>query len=150
MSNNTPYFTKESAERSWYVVDLEGQVLGRAAVGIAKLLLGKASPQFTLGQDTGGFVVAINADKMRVTGRKLDQKIYYRHSTYPGGLKQRTLSERMDLNSAEVLRDAVKGMLPHNRLGRRLITKLKVYSGDKHPHEAQVPVEITTEHLATR
>jgi large subunit ribosomal protein L13 len=150
MSNNTPYFTKERVERSWYVVDLTDQVLGRAATGIAKLLIGKAEPQFTPGQDTGAFVVAINADKLRVTGRKLDQKIYYRHSTFPGGLKARTLSERMDVNSAEVLRDAVKGMLPHNRLGRRLITKLKVYSGENHPHVAQQPAVVTSEQLAQR
>lgn len=143
----TPYFTKERVERKWYVIDCTDKVLGRIASDIAKVLIGKHLPTYTPGQDTGGFVVAINADKLRFTGNKLEGKVYYRHSGYPGGLKERTLAERMKINSAEVLRDAVKGMLPHNKIGARLITKLKVYSGDKHPHDAQQPEEVTAEQL---
>jgi large subunit ribosomal protein L13 len=147
---NTPYFTKERVERKWYVVDCTDQVLGRCAANIAKLLIGKTEPTYQPGQDTGGFVVAINTDKIRVTGAKLEQKVYYRHSGYPGGIKAATLQERLDKNSAEVIRDAVKGMLPHNKVGSRLITKLKVYAGDKHPHSAQEPAEISAEQLTAR
>jgi large subunit ribosomal protein L13 len=150
MSNNTPYFTKERVERQWYVVDCTDQVLGRVAASIAKILLGKTQPQYTPGQDTGGFVVAINTDKLRVTGNKLNAKMYYNHSGYPGGLRTRTLKERMDKDSAEVLRDAVKGMLPHNKIGARLITKLKMYKGDKHPHDAQAPETVSAEQLAAQ
>jgi large subunit ribosomal protein L13 len=147
---NTPYFTKERVERKWYVVDCTDQVLGRCAANIAKMLIGKTEPTYQPGQDTGGFVVAINADKIRVTGAKLKQKIYYHHSGYPGGIKAATLEERMKKDSSEVIRDAVKGMLPHNKVGARLITKLKVYAGDKHPHMAQVPTDISAEQLASR
>jgi large subunit ribosomal protein L13 len=144
---NTSYFTKEKVERKWYVVDLDGQVLGRAAAGIAKLLIGKNTPQYTPGQDCGGFVIVLNADKVAVTGNKMEDKIYYRASGYPGGLHQRTFAERMKLQPEEVIRDAVKGMLPHNKIGNRLITKLKVYRGGSHPHAAQEPVAVSKEML---
>ncbi|MCC7478609.1 50S ribosomal protein L13 [bacterium] len=147
-ANQTPYFTKDRVERKWYVVDMADQVLGRAAVGIAKLIIGKNHAQFTPGQDTGAFVVVLNADKLRVTGNKLTQKIYYRHSGYPGGLRATMLRDRLSKDAREVVRDAVKGMLPHNKLGNRLITKLKVYSGSDHPHTAQNPTVITVEELA--
>src|SRR5947207_6393980 len=124
--SKTPYFTKDRVERGWYVVDCDGQVLGRCASRIAAILLGKHLPTYTPGQDTGGFVVAVNASKIAVTGAKLEDKEYFNHSGYPGGLRTRTLRQRLDANSAEVIRDAVKGMLPHNKLGARLITKLKV------------------------
>lgn len=144
----TPYLTKDTVTRPWYVLDADGQVLGRFAQAVAKLLIGKHRPEFTPGQDCGGFVVVINAAKIRVTGRKLQQKHYYRHSGYPGGLKTRTLEQRMQRQPAEVIRDAVKGMLPRNKLGRRLITKLKVYKGPEHTHHAQQPELLSTEQLA--
>src|SRR5438128_798765 len=131
---NTPYFTKDNVKRNWYVVDLEDKVLGRAAAGIAKLIIGKNRPEFQPGQDCGGFVVVLNADKVRVTGNNLEDKKYYNASGYPGGLRTRTLQERLTKQPAEVIRDAVKGMLPHNKVGHRLITKLKVYTGSDHPH----------------
>jgi large subunit ribosomal protein L13 len=145
--SKTPYFTKESVKRNWYVVDLEGQVLGRAAAGIAKLIIGKNKPEFQPGQDCGGFVVVLNADKIRVTGNKLQDKMYYNASGYPGGLRTRTLAERLTKQPTEVIRDAVKGMLPHNKVGSRLITKLKVYSGSDHPHAAQEPETVSFEQL---
>lgn len=148
-ANETPYYTKDRVERKWYVVDLDGQVLGRAAVGIAKLIVGKTHAQFTPGQDTGAFVVVLNADKFVVTGNKLTQKIYYRHSQYPGGLRATMLRDRLSKDPREVVRDAVKGMLPRNKLGNRLITKLKIYNGTDHPHAAQLPEVITVEQLAS-
>ena len=126
-------------ERRWYVVDAEGQTLGRLATRIADTLRGKRKPTYTPHVDTGDFVVVVNAEKIRVTGNKLDQKRYYRHSGYPGGLRSRTLREQLDRQPAEVIRKAVKGMLPRNRLANRQITKLKVYAGPNHPHEAQNP-----------
>lgn len=147
--SKTAYFTKEQVKRDWYEVDVSGQVLGRAAAGIAKLLIGKNRPEYTPGQDCGGFVVVVNADKIRVTGSKHDDKIYYRASGYPGGLHQRTYAERMKLHPEEVIRDAVKGMLPHNKIGNRLITKLKVYRDAKHPHAAQEPVVIPADQLSS-
>jgi large subunit ribosomal protein L13 len=148
--NTTPYFTKDRVERKWFVVDVSGQVLGRAASGIAKLLIGKSEPQFTPGQDTGAFVVVLNASQIRVTGRKQTDKMYYRHSGYPGGLRSKSFRDRMGENPSELFRDAVKGMLPQNKLGNRLITKLKVYDGGEHPHEAQLPVAIAAADLAGR
>ncbi|MEJ2313351.1 MAG: 50S ribosomal protein L13 [Nitrospirota bacterium] len=135
----TQFAKKGDAERKWLLVDAEGQVLGRLASQIATRLRGKHKPVFTPHVDAGDFVVVINAEKVRFTGRKLDQKVYYRHSNYPGGLKSETLKERMAKEPEEVVRDAVWGMLPKNRLGRTLIKKLKVYSGAEHPHEAQKP-----------
>ncbi len=129
----------ESLERRWYVVDAEGQTLGRLATQIADTLRGKRKPEYTPHVDTGDFVVVVNAEKITVTGTKLDDKRYYRHSGYPGGLRSRTLREELDRRPTEVVRRAVKGMLPRNRLARRQITKLKVYAGPEHPHEAQSP-----------
>ncbi len=125
--------------RDWYVVDAEGQTLGRLATQIADTLRGKTKPQYTPHVDTGDFVVVVNAEKITVTGQKLDQKRYYRHSGYPGGLRSRTLREQLDRRPTEVLRKAVKGMLPRNRLARQQLTKLKIYAGPEHPHEAQSP-----------
>jgi large subunit ribosomal protein L13 len=135
----TQFAKKGETERKWYVVDAEGKILGRLATQIASHLRGKHKPVFTPHVDTGDFVVVVNADKIKFTGRKLDQKIYYRHSNYPGGLKSETLKERLEAKPEEVIRDAVWGMLPKNRLGRTLIKKLKVYRGAEHPHEAQKP-----------
>jgi large subunit ribosomal protein L13 len=125
--------------REWYLVDAEGKTLGRLATQIADTLRGKRKPQFTPHVDTGDFVIVVNADKIQVTGNKLDQKRYYRHSGYPGGLRSRTLREQLERRPTEVLRVAVKGMLPKNRLARQQITKLKIYAGPEHPHEAQNP-----------
>jgi large subunit ribosomal protein L13 len=125
--------------REWYLVDAEGKTLGRLATQIADTLRGKRKPQYTPHIDTGDFVIVVNAEKIHVTGNKLDQKRYYRHSGYPGGLRSRTLREQLDRRPTEVLRVAVKGMLPKNRLARQQITKLKIYAGPEHPHEAQNP-----------
>ena len=125
--------------REWYLVDAEGKTLGRLATQIADALRGKRKPQYTPHVDTGDFVVVVNAEKIMVTGNKLDQKKYYRHSGYPGGLKERTLREQLERRPTEVLRKAVKGMLPRNRLARAQLRKLKIYAGPEHPHEAQAP-----------
>jgi large subunit ribosomal protein L13 len=126
-------------ERDWYLVDADGQTLGRLATQIADRLRGKGKPQYTPHVDTGDFVVVVNAEKIAVTGNKRADKRYYRHSGYPGGLRSRSLREQLDRQPAEVLRKAVKGMLPRNRLGRAQLTKLKIYAGPEHPHEAQAP-----------
>ena len=131
--------------REWYLVDAEGKTLGRLATQIADTLRGKRKPQYTPHVDTGDFVIVVNAEKIRVTGNKLDQKRYYRHSGYPGGLRSRTLREQLDRRPTEVLRVAVKGMLPKNRLARQQITKLKIYAGPEHPHEAQAPKPLPLE-----
>lgn len=134
------YSTKPSEiEREWYVVDAEGQTLGRLASEIAKILKGKHKPIYAPHLDTGDFVVVINAEKVHVTGRKMDQKMYYRYSGYPGGLTAITLRDQLKKHPTRVVRSAVKGMLPHNRLGRAMMRKLKVYAGASHPHEAQRP-----------
>ncbi len=127
-------------ERNWLVVDANGQTLGRLSTQIADALRGKRKPTYTPHIDTGDFVVVINAEKISVTGNKLTDKRYYRHSGYPGGLKSRTLAEQLDRQPEEVLRHAVKGMLPRNRLARKQLTKLKIYAGPEHPHQAQQPV----------
>jgi large subunit ribosomal protein L13 len=132
-------------ERRWYVVDANGQTLGRLATRIADALRGKDKPQYTPHVDAGDFVVVVNAEKITVTGKKLDQKVYYRHSGYPGGLRQRTLREQLDRQPTEVLRKAVRGMLPRNRLARAQLTKLKIYAGPDHPHEAQAPQPLPLE-----
>jgi large subunit ribosomal protein L13 len=129
-------------ERQWQLVDAEGQTLGRLATRIADTLRGKDKPQYTPHVDTGDFVVVVNAEKIAVTGKKLDDKRYYRHSGYPGGLRSRTLREQLDRRPEEVIRKAVKGMLPRNRLGRAQLRKLKVYAGPEHPHTAQAPKEL--------
>ncbi len=136
---------KGEIAREWYLVDAEGQTLGRLATRIADTLRGKGKPQYTPHVDTGDFVIVINAEKIQVTGNKLDQKRYYRHSGYPGGLRSRTLREQLDRRPTEVLRTAVKGMLPKNRLARQQITKLKIYAGPEHPHEAQAPKPLNLE-----
>ena len=126
-------------QRDWYVVDAEGQTLGRLATRIADQLRGKTKPQYTPHIDTGDFVIVVNAEKIHVTGQKLDQKMVYRHSGFPGGLKTRTLREQLDRRPTEVIRKAVKGMLPRNKLAAAQLTKLKVYAGPEHPHAAQAP-----------
>jgi large subunit ribosomal protein L13 len=134
-------FTEKQAdiERDWYLVDAEGETLGRLASRIAPILKGKHKPTYTPYLDCGDFVVIINAEKVRVTGRKLDQVFYHHHSGYPGGLKSVSLREQLDRYPERVLQAAVRGMLPKNKLGRRMIKKLKVYAGNEHPHEAQQP-----------
>jgi large subunit ribosomal protein L13 len=128
-----------AVERRWYVVDADGQTLGRLATQIADTLRGKRKPEYTPHVDTGDFVVVVNAEKIAVTGNKLDDKRYYRHSGYPGGLRSRTLREQLDRRPTEVIRKAVKGMLPRTRLGRAQLRKLRVYAGPEHPHSAQAP-----------
>jgi large subunit ribosomal protein L13 len=125
--------------REWYLVDAEGRTLGRLATQIADVLRGKRKPQYTPHVDTGDFVVVVNAEKIQVTGTKLDDKRYYRHSGYPGGLKSRTLRDQLERRPTEVLRVAVKGMLPKNRIARQQLGKLKIYAGPEHPHAAQAP-----------
>jgi large subunit ribosomal protein L13 len=132
-------------ERRWYVVDAQGKTLGRLATAIADTLRGKRKPQYTPHVDTGDFVVVVNAEKVAVTGKKLDDKVYYRHSGYPGGLKQRSLREELERRPTEVVRKAVRGMLPRNRLGRAQLRKLKIYAGPDHPHEAQRPQPLEAE-----
>jgi len=125
--------------RNWVVVDLEGKTLGRAATSIAMILRGKTKPVFTPHVDTGDFVIAINADKIELTGRKWEKKRYYRHSGYPGGIRSFTAQELLQHKPTEILRLAVKGMLPKNTLGRSLLLKLKIYASPEHPHVAQQP-----------
>jgi large subunit ribosomal protein L13 len=129
----------EDIQREWLVVDAKDQTLGRLASQIAHLLRGKHKPIFSPHMDVGDYVIVINCDKVRVTGRKLDQKNYYWHSGYPGGLRSRTLREQLDKFPERVIEAAVRGMLPKNKLGRQMIKKLKVYKGDSHPHAAQKP-----------
>lgn len=125
--------------KEWYVVDAAGQNLGRLATKVARILLGKDKPQFTPGVDVGDYVVVVNAEKIAVTGKKLDDKFYYRHSGYPGGLKKISLRNQLEKFPDRVITAAVWGMIPHNRLGRKIIKKLKVYAGPDHPHQAQGP-----------
>jgi large subunit ribosomal protein L13 len=132
-------------ERIWYVVDADGKTLGRLATQIADTLRGKRKPQYTPHVDTGDFVVVVNAEKIAVTGKKLDEKLYYRHSGYPGALKSRPLREELERRPTEVLRTAVRGMLPRTRLGRAQLTKLKIYAGPQHPHAAQDPKPLPVE-----
>jgi large subunit ribosomal protein L13 len=132
-------------ERRWYLVDAEGKTLGRLATRVADTLRGKDKAQYTPHVDTGDFVVVVNAEKIAVTGKKLEDKRYYRHSGYPGGIRSRTLQEELDRRPTEVIRKAVKGMLPRNRLARAQLTKLKVYAGPDHPHEAQSPLPLKLE-----
>lgn len=134
------YYPKvEELTHEWYLVDANDQNLGRLASKISTVLLGKHKPTFTPGVDNGDFVVVVNAERVRVTGNKLDDKMYHRHTGYPGGLKSITLRQQLARHPERVLRSAVWGMLPHNKLGRRLIKKLKIYAGPDHPHEAQQP-----------
>jgi large subunit ribosomal protein L13 len=131
--------TPQDRQRDWLLVDAEGQTLGRLATRIADALRGKRKPEYTPHCDTGDFVVVVNAEKVAVTGDKLRQKLYHRHSGYPGGLRSRTLADMLERRPEEVIRKAVKGMLPRNRLARKQLTKLKVYAGPDHPHAAQQP-----------
>ena len=137
--------TPSDRERSWVLVDASGKTLGRLATQIADILRGKRKPEYTPHIDTGDFVVVINARDIAVTGNKREQKRYYRHSGYPGGLRSRTLGEQLERRPEEVIRRAVRGMLPRNRLARRQITKLKVYAGPDHPHAAQKPEPLEIE-----
>ena len=132
-------------ERQWHVLDASGKTLGRLAIKVASLLMGKHKPMFTPNQDTGDFVVVINAAKVSVTGNKMKQKLYYRHSGYPGGLKSVPLEKMMQQNPMRVIELAVKGMLPHTRLGESMRKKLRVYAGDTHPHLAQTKTAVTEE-----
>lgn len=125
--------------QDWYLVDASGQNLGRLATQIASILLGKHKPNFTPGMDTGDYVVVVNTELLQVTGKKLQEKFYYRHSIYPSGLTETSLRDQLQRHPDRVIRSAVWGMLPHNKLGRQLIKKLKAYKGPEHPHEAQQP-----------
>ena len=133
----------DKLEKKWYVVDATGQTLGRLASEVAKILRGKNKPEFTPFVDTGDYVIIVNAEKIAVSGKKLDQKIYYRHSDYVGGMKETTLKEMLDRHPERVLELAVKGMLPKGPLGREMYKKLHVYTGSEHPHAAQKPEAIT-------
>ena len=133
----------DKIERKWYVVDAEGCTLGRLASGVASVLRGKNKPQFTPHVDTGDYVIIVNADKVKVTGKKMDQKIYYHHSDYVGGMKETTLKEMMAKKPEKVIKLAVKGMLPKGPLGRSMYTKLFVYAGPEHKNEAQKPEALT-------
>jgi large subunit ribosomal protein L13 len=134
------YVTKqEDVQREWFVVDATGKTLGRLAAELARVLRGKHKPVYSPSVDAGDYVIVINADKVFVTGRKLDQKRYYRYSGYPGGLKEITLRDQLRKHPTRVIELAVRGMLPKNRLGRRMLKKLKVYAGPEHPHAAQQP-----------
>jgi large subunit ribosomal protein L13 len=127
------------AQRQWFVVDAQDMVLGRMASEIAKVLRGKNKPIYTPNTDAGDFVIVINARGIRLTGKKLEKKIYYRHTDYPGGIRERSAAKMLAEKPEDMIRLAVKGMLPKNRLSRRLVTKLKVYAGSEHPHDAQKP-----------
>ena len=132
--------TKQAlAQREWYIVDADGKILGRMASEIARILRGKNKVIFTPNADTGDFVIVINAKGVRLSGHKLDDKIYYRHTNYPGGIRSRTAANLLENKPEDLIHLAVKGMLPKNRLGRKLAAKLKVYAGPEHPHEAQKP-----------
>jgi large subunit ribosomal protein L13 len=127
------------SQRRWYIVDAQGKILGRMATEIARVLRGKHKPIFTPNQDAGDFVIVVNARDLKLTGTKLSKKIYYRHSEYPGGIRERTAAKMLEEKPEDLVRLAVKGMLPKNRLSRKLVTKLKVYAGSEHPHDAQKP-----------
>ena len=139
----TYYPKPDELSREWVLVDADGQNLGRFASRVARILLGKGKAEFTPGVDVGDFVIVVNAEKISVTGKRLDQKFYYRHSGYPGGLKKISLRDQLDKYPDRVIRSAVWGMIPHNRFGRKLMKKLRVFAGPDHPHDAQKPKTIT-------
>ncbi len=139
----TKFAKKSEVERKWYVIDAKDRILGRLATNVAVRLRGKHKPVFTPNSDTGDFIVVVNADKIKVTGKKLLQKFYYHHSGYPGGIKSESLKRRLEKNPDRVIKSAVWGMLPKNRLGRAMLKKLKVYKGPEHPHAAQQPEPLT-------
>ena len=138
----TESYKRTDIEESWILVDAKGKTLGRLATQIANILSGKNKPEYTPNADMGDFVVVVNASEVNVTGKKLDQKLYYRHSGYPGGIKSKPLREIMENSANDAIKSAVKGMLPKSKLGRQMFTKLKVYNGDQHPHAAQKPVTL--------
>jgi len=138
----TFYPKAEDISRKWVLVDAKGRTLGRLATEISALILGKHKPEFTPGVDVGDFVVVVNAEQIKVTGKKMDDKYYYRESKYQGGLKKINLKNQLEKRPEYVIEHAVKGMLPHNRLGRKLNKKLKVYAGPNHPHQAQKPIPV--------
>ena len=133
---------KGDVSRNWVLIDASDKVLGRLAADVASILRGKTKPEYTPHADVGDFVVIINAEKIKLTGNKLDQKMYYHHSGYVGGIKGKSAKQLMEKNPEEIIKHAVKGMLPKNNLGRAMYKKLKVYAGERHPHEAQMPQEI--------
>jgi len=133
---------EEDIKRAWHLVDANGKTLGRLASAVASVLKGKTKPVYTKHVDTGEFVIVVNADKVHLTGKKLDQKIYYSHSGYPGGLKSVTAGTLMKAKPEQVIKMAIEGMLPKTRLGKQMLSKLKVYAGEQHPHAAQQPVEM--------
>jgi large subunit ribosomal protein L13 len=130
---------RDDISQEWHLVDAKGQVLGRLASRVASILMGKEKPIYTDFLDCGDFVIVVNAEKVRLTGKKLANKVYYRHSGYPGALRQQTAAEVLEKHPERLIRSAVKGMLPRNKLGRKMLSKLKVYSGADHPHQAQQP-----------
>lgn len=139
----TTFANAQTAKREWVIFDAEGQTLGRLASEIARRLRGKHKPEFTPHADVGDYVVVINADKVRVTGRKMNDKIYWRHTGYPGGIKSRTLNQQLERHPERVLQSAVRGMMPRGPLGYAQFGKLKVYAGSEHPHTAQQPAPVT-------
>ena len=136
------YFPKGEIARKWFVVDASGQTLGRLASRVARILAGKDSPQYTPFLDTGDHVIVINAAKVKITGLKADSKTYYNYSGFPGGMKAEEYKKRLERKPELIVEEAIKGMLPHTKLGRQMATKLKVYKGDKHPHAAQKPTDL--------
>ena len=141
-TTRTPTRRDALAQRRWYLIDAQDAVVGRVASKIASVLRGKHKPVFTPHQDTGDFVIVVNAAGLRFTGKKIDDKVYYRHTGYPGGIRSRSARREMEERPEFILREAVRGMLPKNRLGRQLAHKLKIYRGAEHPHEAQQPVTL--------
>ncbi len=141
----TYFANKENTENKWYVVDASGKVLGRLASQIAKYLRGKHKPEYTPHSDAGDYIVVVNADKIKVTGNKRQDKVYYTHSGFPGGLKETTFEKLQAKDPTRIIEHAVKGMMPKNPLGREMLRKLKVYVGGEHPHEAQQPTAIDLE-----
>ncbi|MEW6001612.1 MAG: 50S ribosomal protein L13 [Nitrospirota bacterium] len=139
----TRFIKKDDVDRKWYLIDAKDVILGRLASKIAAYLRGKNKPIFTPNVDTGDFVIVINSDKVKLTGKKLDNKVYYSHSGYPGGLKATTARELLSKKPEKLIKDAVWGMLPKGRLGRAMLKKLKVYRGPEHPHEAQKPATLS-------
>ena len=138
---NKTYMPKaKELDRKWYVIDLKGKTLGRAAAAIAHVLIGKHKPDYVPHMDTGDFVIAVNCDKVRVTGKKSSEKMYYRHSGYPGGIKEESFNSLLKRRPERIIELAVKNMLPKNRLGRQICKKLKAYKGPDHPHQAQMPM----------
>jgi len=142
MSMKTYQAKKEELEHQWYLVDAKGKILGRLATKVADVLRGKTKPTYTPHLDTGDFVVVINAEKVTLTGKKMKDKVYYHHTGYPGGIKEMSAEKLLAKKPTEMIRIAVRGMLPKNSLGRQVLRKLKIYAGPEHPHEAQKPVSL--------